>query len=47
MEAEALALAKQVAEGSRGMVANSSLRRTYGEHFQALQTKVAVAASAR
>ena len=42
---EALALAAQMARGCRDPPVESSLRRTYGEHFQALQAKVAAAAS--
>ena len=43
--AEALALAVQAAEGSKGLPADSALRRTYEQHFQALRAKVAAAAT--
>ena len=38
---EALALAQEAAEGCQGMRVDSTLRRTYEEHFQALQAKMA------
>ena len=42
---EALGLAAQAAEGAKGMPEGSPVRRTYEQHYQALQAKVDAAVS--